>query len=80
MVANLRQQLGNLKTKVALYAQAENNFKAALTVAKSNIDPTVGAITHIGLARIAQAFSETGPAIDHLNRAGMLYRQAGQRR
>lgn len=76
----MRQQLGTLKTKVALYAQAEDNFKAALTVAKSNIDPTVGAIIHIGLARIARAFSETDRAIDHLIRAEMLYRQAGQRR
>lgn len=76
--ANVWQQLGDLNTRVALYAQAEDNYKAALTAAKSNIDPTVEAIAHIGLARVAQIFTENDQALDHLMAAEELYRQTGQ--
>ena len=78
--ANLSQQLGDLKTRVALYVQAEKNYKTvlALAEAKNSINPNIEAIAHIGLAHIALTLTEADEALDHFTIAEKLYRQAGQ--
>jgi len=76
--ADLWQQLGNLYFEVGLYAQAEENYKAALIAAEAADDKSAQAAAHVGLGRVAYAFEESGPALDHLTAAEQLYRQAGE--
>jgi tetratricopeptide (TPR) repeat protein len=70
--------LGDLYFEVGLYAQAEENYQAALAAAEANADLSAQAAAHLGLARVAHAFDEIEAALEHLSAAETLYQQAGQ--
>ena len=77
--AYLLQQLGDLYFEVELYTQAEESYQAALEAAQTGNDPTAQAAAHFGLAQVLSGDDENKQvALDHLTRAEMLYRQAGE--
>jgi len=76
--ASLWRQLGDLYFEIGLYAQAEENYQAALAAAEASGDHSEKAAAHLGLSRVAHAFEENQAALDHLQTAEELYRQAGQ--
>jgi hypothetical protein len=76
--ASLWQQLGDLYFEIGLYAQAEQGYASALAAAEAAGDQSAQAAAHLGLSRVAHAFEEVATAIDHLQTAEELYRQAGE--
>lgn len=78
LAASVWQQLGDLYFAAKLYALAEENYRMALVTAVTADDLSAQAAANVGLGRTAHAFRETEPALDYLETAVTLYRQAGE--
>lgn len=76
--AYISQELGNLNLKIGLYTQAKRYYQSALTATEINANPSVQAMAHTGLARVAAAFAELRKARHHLALAEALYRETGE--
>jgi tetratricopeptide (TPR) repeat protein len=72
------EQLGDLYMEVELYSRAEEKYQMALKSAESIADLSAQGTAHTGLARAAWALGETEQAVDYLDAAKDVYRQAGE--
>lgn len=72
------QLVGDLYSKVELYALAEEHYRAALATAEANDDKIAQAAAYHGLAHTYYAFGEIEQTLSYLKRAEGLYRRTGQ--
>lgn len=78
LTASIWQQLGDLYFASELYVLSEENYQMALDTAIAADDLNAQAAAYIGLSQTAYAFKETEQAVNYLETAEFLYRQAGQ--
>ena len=74
---DLWRQLGDLYVEIGLYMQAENSYQTVLDETLPEVEPNIQAQAYVGLARISVAFGDTQEAIEQLDNAETLYREAG---